>query len=271
MTASAYDILCIDAGASDAELEAAYASRLAEYAPERLAGAADEFHLLAAQRRSEIHSAFQALRTARTVPRQLDPQAERRRDRETIAALLVLLALALAVPLLRGVAVPGRTVTATGAGAAAATSDGAPDFTAQTLDGRQVRLSDFRGKVVLLNFWATWCPPCVREIPRLVRVAEAYQDDGLVVLGVNTTFQDDMAKVGQFTREQGISYPVLLDPDGTVSEKYPARLMPTTVLIDRDGRMVHIKLGEVDEATLMEQVSATLRNRAGASRRRYLE
>jgi len=258
LIATAYDIRGLDARATDDELHAAYAARLAEYAPERLAGAAEEFHQLAAQRRMEIHSAFQALRATRAAPQQLEPQAERRRDRETILALLVMVLLALAVPLARGIAVPSRTVAATAAGPAASISDGAPDFTAQTLDGQTVRLSDFRGRVVLLNFWATWCPPCVREIPRLVRVADAYKNDGLVVLGLNTTFQDDRAKVEQFTREQGISYPVLLDPDGVASEKYPARLMPTTVLIDRQGQMVHIKVGEVDEATLMEQVKAAL-------------
>src|SRR3712207_9396715 len=69
-----------------------------------------------------------------------------------------------------------------------------------------------------------------------------------------TLFRSDVAKVGQFARNQGIAYPVLLDPEGVIGEKYPSRLMPTTYLIDRDGKIVHTKVGEVDEATLMEQV-----------------
>ncbi|HEY0601732.1 MAG TPA: redoxin domain-containing protein [Herpetosiphonaceae bacterium] len=259
---TAYDLLGIGPDATRAELEAAYRAKCLEYAADRHADLPDEFRLLAAQRRNEFSVVYQQLRPALTAPPRLAPTTERRRDRETILALLLLVLLALTVPLLRGVAVPERTVVAEGAEAAALTSDAAPDFSLQTLDGETVRLSDFTGKVVLINFWATWCPPCVREIPRLVRISEEYDDDGLVVLGINTTFQDDPAKVEQFVRDQGISYRVLLDPDGDTSQKYPARLMPTTYLIDRSGKVVHTKVGEVDEATLDEQVQALLRAEA---------
>jgi peroxiredoxin len=256
--ATAHDILGTHPNASREELHAAYASKMAEYAPERVASLPDDFQRLATQRRVEIQAAFRELRTVRVAPSKLTPQAERRRDRETMLALSVLLALALMVPLARPFAVPARTVTVTGADAAALTSDVAPDFTAQTLDGQSVRLSDYRGNIVLLNFWATWCPPCVRETPRLVQVAEEFKDQGLVVLGVNTTYQDDLNKVRQFVGDQGIGYQVLLDREGTVGEKYPARLMPTTYLIDRDGKIVHTKVGEVDAATLVEQVRRVL-------------
>jgi peroxiredoxin len=255
---TAYDLLGTHPGASREELQTAYDSRMAEYAPERVAALPDDLQQLATQRRAQIQAAFRELRTTRGAPSRLAPDAERRRDRQTIAALFVLLALALLVPLARPFAVPARTVAVTGAEAAALSSDVAPDFTAETLDGQTIRLSEYRGKVVLLNFWATWCPPCVRETPRLVQVAEQFNDQGLVVLGVNTTFQDDVTKVRQFVADQGIGYQVLLDPDGAVGEKYPARLMPTTYLIDRDGRIVHTKVGEVDAATLLEQVGSVL-------------
>jgi peroxiredoxin len=258
--ATAYDILGIRPEATREELEAAYAAKRAEYAAERHATLPDELQQLAAQRRAEITDAYQELRSALAAPPRLGPEAQRRRDRETIVVLLMLLLLALTVPLLRGIAVPARTVTATGAEAAALTSDVAPNFRLQTLDGQTVSLSDFKGKVVLINFWATWCPPCVRETPRLVRVAETYKNQGLVMLGINTTFQDDPVKVRQFARGQGISYPVLLDPEGAASEKYSSRLMPTTYLIDRNGKIVHTKVGEVDEATLTEQVKVVLQN-----------
>ncbi len=258
--ATAYDILGVQPHATREELDAAYAAKLAPYAVERLADLPDEFQHLAAERRAEITAAYQELRPARAAPPQLSPEAERRRERETMVVLLILMLLALPVPLLGGVAVPPRTATVTGAEAAALGSELAPPFTAQTLDGQTVNLSDYRGKVVVLNFWATWCPPCVRETPRLVRLAEAYKDQDVVVLGVNTTFQDDPTKVRQFVRDQGISYSVLLDPEGAVGEKYPARLMPTTYLIDRDSRIVHTKVGEVDEATLMEQVETVLQH-----------
>jgi len=188
----------------------------------------------------------------------LDAAAEHRRDRETLVAVAVLAALALLVVVLRPVVVPQRTVTAAGSDAAALTSAMAPEFRAQTLDGTQASLSDFKGNVVLINFWATWCPPCVREIPRLVRLSEKYGAEGLVVLGVNSTYQDDPAKVAQFVRDQRISYPVLLDAEAEVSRKYPARLMPTTYIVDRNGRIVHTKVGEVDEAALEEQIKALL-------------
>ena len=255
---SAYELLGIGRDATRPELDAAYAARKAEYDPVRLGDLPEEFVALAAQRRAALDAAYRDLRPAVAAPLHLAPAVERRRDRETLAALLVLVMLALAVLLLRNVAVPERTVSVVGAEAAALGSEVAPDFALQTLDGKAVRLSDYKGQVVLINFWATWCPPCVREIPRLVRVSETYRDQGLVVLGINTTFQDDRGKVAQFVRDQGISYPVLLDETGEVGQIYPARLMPTTYLIDRSGRIVHTKVGEVDEATLSEQVLALL-------------
>ena len=262
---SAYELLGIGRNATRSELDAAFAARKAEYDPARIGDLPPEFVELAAERRAALEAAYRALRPAVAAPLQLSPAAERRRDRETLAALLVLVTLALAVLLLRDVAVPQRTVSVVGAEAAALASEGAPDFTLESLDGNPVRLSDLKGQVVLINFWATWCPPCVREMPRLVRVSEAYRDQGLVVLGINTTYQDDRAKVAQFARDQRISYPVLLDVTGEVGQLYPARLLPTTYLIDRDGRIVHTKVGEVDEATLTEQIRALLAAKPGAS------
>ncbi len=256
--ATAYEILGIGPDATREELEAAYAARREQYAAERHVGLPEDLQRIAAQRRAQIAAAYHDLRAALAAPPRLAPAAERRRDRETIVAVLVLLLLALPVPFVRDIAAPPRTVAVTGAESALLSSEVAPDFMAQTLDGETVRLSDFKGKVVLINFWATWCPPCVRETPRLVRVAEMYRDQGLVVLGVNTTYQDDPARVRQFVSEQKIGYPVLLDADGAIGAKYPARLMPTTYLLDREGKIVHTKVGEVDEATLMEQVRSVL-------------
>jgi cytochrome c biogenesis protein CcmG/thiol:disulfide interchange protein DsbE len=126
------------------------------------------------------------------------------------------------------------------------------------VDGSQVTLSDLKGKVVLLNLWATWCPPCVRETPRLVRVYDKYRDQGFVILGINTTYQDDRAKVAQFVRDHNVSYPVLLDMNDEFGQKYGARLLPTSYLVDRTGKIVMTKVGEVDEAQLEEQVQALL-------------
>lgn len=262
--ANPYEVLGIGPDATRHDLDAAYAAKQAAYAADRHAALPKDFQQLAAQRRAEFTAAYHSLRSMLAAPPRLAPAAERRRDRETVVALLVLLLLAAAVPVLRGIAVPERTVQVTGAEAAALTADVAPDFTLQTLSGQTVSLADFKGKVVLINFWATWCPPCVREIPRLVRISEKYEDQGLVVLGVNTTFQDDPTKIAQFVRDQDISYRVLLDSEGDASQKYPARLMPTTYLIDHTGKVVHTKVGEVDEVTLDEQIQRLIRAKAGA-------
>jgi peroxiredoxin len=104
----------------------------------------------------------------------------------------------------------------------------------------------------------------VREIPRLERTYQRYRDQGFVLLGVNTTYQDDRAKVATFARDQGISYPVLLDTTGEVGRSYASSLMPSSFLIDRAGKIVLVRVGEVDEAQLQEQVAALLANAPAA-------
>jgi cytochrome c biogenesis protein CcmG/thiol:disulfide interchange protein DsbE len=262
--ATAYEVLGIRPDATREELEAAYAAKWAAYSPAQAAELGEEFAQLAARRRAEFATAYQQLRSALAAPPHLSPAAERGRDRETVGVLLVLVILALLVPLVRGIAVPQRTVTSTEADAAALNAKPALDFTLEAVDGRQVSLSDFKGQVVLLNLWATWCPPCVRETPRLVRVYEKYREQGFVVLGINTTYQDDPAKAAQFVRDHGVSYPVLLDMSDTFGQKYGARLLPTSYLIDRAGKVVMTKVGEVEEAQLEEQVQALLKSESNA-------
>lgn len=259
---SAYDLLGINPNATRAELDRAYNAKRAAYDPARVAGMGAELTELAAHRRAELDSAYRYLRPALAAPPRLTPIVERRRERQTIAALLMFVALAVAVMLLKDVAVPKRTVAVVGADAAAKQAQLAPDFRLESTDGRQVGLADYRGQVVLVNLWATWCPPCVREIPRLVRVYERYKDQGFVILGVNTTYQDDRAKVAAFVRDQGIGYPVLYDTDNRVGKEYTSRLMPTSYLIDRDGKIVEIKVGEVEEGQLSERVAELLGGKA---------
>ena len=256
---TAYDLLGIAPDATREDLDVAYAAKRAAYDPARVAGLGEEFVRIATHRRAELAAAYQRLRTALAAPPRLTPEAERRRDRETIGALVIFALIALSVLLLRNVAVPSRTVAVTGADAAALTAQRAPDFQLEALGGGQVRLSDFKGRVVLVNIWATWCPPCVRETPRLVRIYDRYRDQGFVILGVNTTYQDDRAKVAAFARDQGIAYPVLLDTEGSVGQTYASRLMPSSFLIDQDGKIVSVRVGEVDEAQIEEQVAALLK------------
>ncbi|MBI3753715.1 MAG: TlpA family protein disulfide reductase [Deltaproteobacteria bacterium] len=110
----------------------------------------------------------------------------------------------------------------------------APDFTLNTLDGKKVSLKDFRGKVVFLNFWATWCPPCTFEMPSIESLHRKFKDKGLVVVAVNS--EEGAKKVNNFIKKKGYTFLVLLDTDGSVAnDSYKAIGFPTTYLIDRRG------------------------------------
>ena len=113
----------------------------------------------------------------------------------------------------------------------------APDFELTSLDGKRVKLSDFRGKAVLLNFWATWCSPCKVEMPWFVELQKKYGADGLVVVGVAMD-DTDAPKIAEFTSEMGVNYVVLLGTD-KVSEDYGnVQYLPTSFYIDREGKIV---------------------------------
>ncbi|HMQ34877.1 MAG TPA: redoxin domain-containing protein [Chloroflexaceae bacterium] len=257
--ATAYETLGLGSDATRSDLERAYQERRAAYDPARVAAIDPELAALATQRQAELELAYRSLRPALTMPLRLEPEQERRRDRELLVAMLALALLAALVPLLRDLAQPERTAVPEGGETAALTAKPAPPFTLEAIDGKQVSLSDYKGQVVLVNIWATWCPPCVRETPRLNAVYEEFKGQGFVILGVNTTYQDKREAVAKFAVEQGVSFPLLLDMDGSVGTSLGARLLPTSYLIDRDGKIVVTKVGEVDEAQLREQIAALLR------------
>ncbi len=113
----------------------------------------------------------------------------------------------------------------------------APDFELVSLDGQKVKLSDFRGKAVVLNFWATWCAPCKTEMPWFVDLQKEYARDGLTILGVAMD-DSDPQKIAQFASEMGVNYPVLLGTNN-VSEAYgDVEYLPTTFYINRQGKIV---------------------------------
>ena len=110
----------------------------------------------------------------------------------------------------------------------------APPFTLKSIEGRTVRLSDYRGKVVLINFWATWCPPCRAEMPDLVKLQREYGKDGLQIIGV--TYQPERrAHVRRFTRRLKVNYPIVLGTPETKAGFSRDETLPLTVIIDRDG------------------------------------
>lgn len=135
----------------------------------------------------------------------------------------------------------------------------APDFTLRTLDGRNLRLQEQRGRVVLVNFWATWCGPCRVEMPHLNRLHDKYRAAGLVLLGVNVD-EDPRAAAG-VAAKLGVQFPVLLDTDKAVSRLYDLNSMPSTVLIDRDGKVRYLHRGYRDgyENTYEQQIRELLK------------
>ena len=125
--------------------------------------------------------------------------------------------------------------------AATAVGSPAPDFTLKVLDGANLRLQEQRGKVVLVNFWATWCGPCRKEMPHLNRIADKYRASGLVMLGINV--DDDVRNAADVAAKLGVKFPVLLDSEKKVSALYDLSAMPATVLIDKDGRVRFLHRG----------------------------
>ena len=130
---------------------------------------------------------------------------------------------------------------ATAAGAAIAPQSPAPDFTLRALAGPNLKLAEQRGRVVLVNFWATWCGPCREELPQLAKLHDKYRASGLVLLGVNV--DDDPRKAAELAAKLGLRFPVLLDTDKQVSRRYDMSAMPATFLIDRDGLVRHVHRG----------------------------
>ena len=136
----------------------------------------------------------------------------------------------------------------------------APDFELTSLDGRRIKLSDYRGKAVLLNFWATWCEPCKVEMPWFVDLQKKYGSDGLVILGVAMD-DTETPTIAKFASEMGVNYPVLLGTD-KVSEDYGnVQYLPTSFYIDRSGRIVGKGTGLLGRSDVEENVQKALTSR----------
>jgi peroxiredoxin len=135
----------------------------------------------------------------------------------------------------------------------------APDFTLMTPEGEAVTLSELRGRAVLLNLWATWCPPCRAEMPAIQKLYDEYKDAGFTVLAVNMTYQDDPNAVTPFFQEYGLTFPLLLDITGEVGAKYELRSLPSSFFIDRTGTIKEVVIGgPMSEALLRTRIESLL-------------
>lgn len=115
----------------------------------------------------------------------------------------------------------------------------APDFTLKARDGNNLRLAEQRGDIVLINFWASWCGPCIQEMPQLDKLAQKYQPLGVQVWGVNV--ENDPSAANAYLNKVNVEFPILFDLDNSVSKAYRVEAMPTTVILDKNGtvRSVH--------------------------------
>jgi peroxiredoxin len=143
-----------------------------------------------------------------------------------------------------------------------APGDTAPDFTLKTLAGDSVRLSDLKGRPVVVNFWGTWCPPCRDEIPMLVAAYDAHRGDSLVILGVNGRDQELSTRVVErFVTDLHVDFPVLLDVKGRTRRRYRVRALPATVFIGTDGTVRAVNFGPLTSEEFQQRLGEILATR----------
>lgn len=130
----------------------------------------------------------------------------------------------------------------------------APDFEVETLEGDTVKLSDYRGEPVIINFWATWCPPCRAEMPDFEKL---YNEENAAILAVNLTHSENsMAGVSDFADELGLTLPVLLDAEGSVEDSYQLSAYPTSYMIDSEGVTQYVVRGAINYETMYREFMA---------------
>jgi thiol-disulfide isomerase/thioredoxin len=157
-----------------------------------------------------------------------------------------------------GVLLLAQNTGAEASASPAVNSASAPSWKLQDLDGRTVQSADFKDKVVILDFWATWCGPCRREIPGFIDLQKQYADKGLIVVGVSLD-QGGASAVKSYTAKAGINYPVVLGDETIVRAFGGVEAIPTTFIIDRKGRIVNKHVGFVPKAEFETEIKPLLK------------
>lgn len=255
---SYYTVLGVEPTATQAEIEAAYARQRERYDPERVRDLDPELRKVAEERTAELERVYRVLGNPER-RRQYDASlrsesgparaAERRSlsPRERLyagAGALIALTLVAAIWILTG-REPGIQSAEMGE-----VNRPAPTFSLPALEGGMVDLASYRGQVVVLNFWATWCEPCKREMPALQAAYQEYGDEGLAIIGVNLTDDEQLQgnseeDVRAFLSQFNVTYPTALDSDGEVTNAYRVFPLPTSFFIDAQGQIRYVHVGEL--------------------------
>lgn len=136
----------------------------------------------------------------------------------------------------------------------------AADFRLKTLEGKEIKLSDFRGKIVIVDFWATWCPPCRKGIPDLISLQEEYKKD-LVVIGISLDQQNTIKDLKPFIENYKINYPVVLGDEKVVKDYGGINAIPTSFIIDQKGNIVDSHIGLVPKTVYADQIKSLLKKK----------
>lgn len=179
----------------------------------------------------------------------VEPEMSRRRQ----ASLLM------TVVAVAGVGLCTRVGVASGLLTAETRNPQAPAFSLTTLNGRRITLAGFRGKVVLLNFWATWCGPCRKEIPEFIKLQTQYAPAGLQIIGLS--LDDDAQPVREFYKRFGMNYPVAMADERVGLLYRGTTVVPTTIVIGRDGRIAGRVLGAIKPGSFTEEIRSLLASR----------
>ena len=170
--------------------------------------------------------------------------------------ILIVIAVVISLMLAFGIQ-KTRHASLQSAGAGKLQGEPAPDFALASLDGKTLKLSDFRGKAVLLNFWATWCEPCKVEMPWFVELQQKYGPQGLQVLGI--AMDDSGTKeIGDFARKMGVNYPIVIGKEAVGDQYGGIPYLPSTFYIDRDGKVIDRVFGLVSKSEIETDIQKAL-------------
>lgn len=272
-----YTLLNIAPNATSDEIAAAYERQRERYSPERIAALGDDFARVAAERTAELDRAYAVLsdpqRRAAYDRRDEGPADAPPAGRTQLSRRELLMLVGGSVVGLLVIAVvwvlAGRA-TQPGVGPVAAVNRPAPAFALPDLAGQTVRLEDYRGKIVMVNFWYTRCEPCREETPALEAAYKQLADDGLVILGVNVRRNEQPgpegeADVQQFVDRYGVTYPIAYDTDNAVGRAFQVYVLPTSFFVDGQGTIRYASFSPMTSEEV-ERVFVELRREATATR-----